>query len=336
MINFPALSARVGDTVTFAILNGFGLRHGRQTTSHAILAQWLETHGTLSRDDFFSATGRLETVRDDERHLIWRSRRPSGYERNDTARADIYLCEQGWKAPTVLMLHALMSASDAGYRLWAAKFNRQGWNACFVHLPYHYSRRPPRYWNGELAITCDVIRTGEGLRQAVVDLRDLMNMLRVKGSPGFGLWAMSYGGWVGGLLVSLEQDLRFAVLMEPIVDVDHAIWTSPAGGALRYHLRRKGLQREHLAGCLPWLCPGHGMPRSKGCRVYLAAGTHDRVAEAADIRALAERWGADYLEYPQGHLGYSLMPGTFNRLLEDGTIGARASLPLIGEEEVPG
>ncbi len=277
-MDWTAFSARVGDTVTFAILNGFGLRHGRRATTRLALGDWLDAHAGFSREQFFAGDGAFELETDTARHLIWRSRRPSGYPENDRARADLYLCEAGWKAPTVFMLHALMSASDVGYRAWAGKFNRRGWNACFLHLPYHYSRRPARFWNGELAITCDIIRTGEGLRQAVIDVRDLMALLRGRGCPGFGLWATSYGGWVGGLLVSVERDFDFAVLMEPIVDVDHAVWTSPAGAALRFHLRRQGVTRDDYARCLPWLSPQHGIPMADPRRLYLLGGRKRRIS----------------------------------------------------------
>jgi len=84
-------------------------------------------------------------------------------------------------APTVLMLHALASTSDKGYRVWAGRFNAAGWNACFVHLPYHYSRVPPGCQNGELAITPDLVRTGQGLRQGVTEMRQLMAWLRGRG-----------------------------------------------------------------------------------------------------------------------------------------------------------
>jgi len=320
MIDLSSISARVGDSVTFTILNGFGLRHGANATRPAKLREWLARHGRLSRPAFFAGEGELEPIRDDAERLVWRSRVPSGFEQNDLARADVYLCERGWQAPTVFMLHALMSASDIGYRMWAAKFNRMGWNACFVHLPYHYSRRPARYWNGELAITCDIIRTAQALRQAVVDVRDLMTMLRAKGSPGFGLWSMSYGGWIGGLLVSLEGDFDFAVLMEPIVDVDHAVWRSPAGAALRFHLKRHGMRHADVVPAFEWLSPNHGTPVSRADRIYFAAGTHDRVAEACDIRALADQWGSPYMECAQGHIGYSLMPKAFDRLVTDGVL----------------
>jgi hypothetical protein len=58
--------------------------------------------------------------------------------------------------------------------------------------------------NGELAITADVIRTAEGLRQGVSEARQLVHLLRGHGCERFALWATSYGGWIGALLLSME------------------------------------------------------------------------------------------------------------------------------------
>ena len=109
------------------------------------------------------------------------------------------------------MLHALMSASHVGYRRWAADFNARGWNACFIHLPYHYSRTPRGYFNGELAITADLVRTAEGLRQGVSELRQLMAWLRGLGCEEFGLWASSYGGWARVGSAPLRRGARVEV-----------------------------------------------------------------------------------------------------------------------------
>ena len=118
--------------------------------------------------------------------VTWGSPVTTKFPENNIARADFFPCARGWSAPTVLMLHALMSVRDAGYRRCAAHFNAQGWNACFVHLPYHYSRVPHGYWNGELAITADLIRNAEGLRQGVIEVRQLMAALRTRGCREFG------------------------------------------------------------------------------------------------------------------------------------------------------
>src|SRR5215467_2025455 len=123
--------------------------------------------------------------------VSWRSPIDTEFPSNNTARADLFPCAQGWTAPTVLMLHALMSASHIGYRRYAARFNELGWNACFVHLPYHYSRVPRGYWNGELAITAHLIRNAEGLRQGVIEVRELIAALRETGGKEFGILGTS-------------------------------------------------------------------------------------------------------------------------------------------------
>ena len=140
-----------------------------------------------------------------------------------------------------------MSTSHIGYRRCAAHFNQLGWNACFVRLPYHYSRVPRGYWNGELAITCNLIRNAEGLRQGVMELRQLMTALRERGSGEFGVLATSYGAWIGALLAMVERDLRFVALMAPIVNIDHAIWESPAARSIRRELRRANIEASLVA-----------------------------------------------------------------------------------------
>src|SRR5207248_2238822 len=72
--------------------------------------------------------------------ITWPSPINTNFPENNTAHVDFFPCARGWTAPTVLMLHALMSASHIGYRRYAARLNQLGWNACLVHLPYHYSR----------------------------------------------------------------------------------------------------------------------------------------------------------------------------------------------------
>src|SRR5205823_285405 len=58
--------------------------------------------------------------------LTWRSPIETEFPRNNVARADFFPCGRGKAAPTVFMLHALMSATHIGYRRWAARFNELG------------------------------------------------------------------------------------------------------------------------------------------------------------------------------------------------------------------
>jgi hypothetical protein len=295
-------------------------RHRLNAQSRDALARYIDAASSLSRDEYYRLSDADIAPPNDAQpqELIWRSPITTGYAENDRAYA-LHFPAAAKGAPTVLLLHALMSTSDRGYRKWAARFNALGWGACFVHLPYHYSRVPRGFSNGELAITADLVRTAEGLRQGVVELRQLMAWLRRQGVHEFGLWACSYGGWIGALLASVERDFRFVALIEPIVDVDHAIWHSPTGAALRRELSRVGIDPELPARHFPLSSPRHGQPLCGTDRVLLVAGEYDTIATAADIAALNALWpGSTLLQEPQGHFGYKLMPAAWDWLLAKG------------------
>src|SRR5262249_13921766 len=136
--------------------------------------------------------------------------------------------------------------------------------------------------------TADLVRSAEGLRQGVMELRQVMAQLRVWGGREFALWASSYGGWIGALLASVEKEFRFVALMEPIVDVEHAIWTSPAGLALRRELQRAGIGHDLVERHYPLVSPLHGEAQCGGERVLLCAGKYDHIALSGDVVRLRE------------------------------------------------
>ena len=319
---FGKAAALALDGAMCLMMDAIQRRHRLDGASRETLARYIAQHEPLTRDAYFHAPARDQSaIRNPQSAISWPSPIASGYAENDRVHVDLFPCAAGWGAPTVLLLHALMSASDGGYRRWAAAFNARGWNACFVHLPYHYSRTPRGHWNGELAITADLVRSAEGLRQGVVEVRQLMAQLRAWGCGGFGLWASSYGGWIGALLASVERDFRFVALMEPIVDVEHAIWTSPAGRALRRETRRVGIEPALVARHFPLVSPLHDEALCGAERVLLCAGEYDRIAPAADIARLHDRWaGSEFLQVPQGHFGYRMMRTIWARLGERGLI----------------
>jgi 1-acyl-sn-glycerol-3-phosphate acyltransferase len=251
--------------------------------------------------------------------LTWRSPIETEFPRNNVARADFFPSGRGKAAPTVIMLHALMSATHIGYRRWAARFNELGWNACFVHLPYHYSRVPRGHWNGELAITADLIRNAEGLRQGVIEVRQLIGALRERGCNEFGVLGTSYGGWIGALLAMVERDLRFVALMCPIVNVEHAIWQNPGTAFMRRELRRAKIAPELVARHFHLSSPLHNEPACDPARVLFVSGDFDLIARPADIDAIQQKWrGSELLRVPQGHFGYRVMRETVTRLKERG------------------
>jgi hypothetical protein len=297
-------SSHVTDATTCALLNLAQWRHRSHAVTLLQLQAYVAACSAIDRPAFYAAPA-LRPVEESSRHLRWASPYPLGFTSNDQASALLFEGARGWSAPTVLILHALMSVNDIGYRRLAARFNDLGWNAAFLHLPFHYARRPRGYLNGELAITADLVRNGGALRQGVTELRQLMAFLRTRGCGEFGLFATSYGAWTGAVLASLEQDLSFLALLVPITDTQHAIWQSPAGQTIRGLLQGNGIDESMTGQHAHLSSPLHGLPSVDRSRIVLAAGAYDRIAPPDRVEALATAWGgARIITSPQGHFGY--------------------------------
>jgi pimeloyl-ACP methyl ester carboxylesterase len=303
-------------------MNVIQWRHRLHANSREELEQYIAKCEGLTPEEYYAVpTGpdEIPVSLTGSSFLNWSSPVQTPHPENNRAHADLFPCERGWSAPTVILLHALMSASDAGYRRWAQRFNTLGWNACFVHLPYHYSRIPRGFVNGELAISADLVRTAQGLRQGVVELRQLMRHLRGCGCREFGLWASSYGGWIGALLAFHERDFRFLALMEPIVNIEHAIWESIASVVLRRDLQRSGIDHALVERHFHLTSPMHNLPLGGNEKVLFAAGDYDRIARVADVERLQRAWpGSQLLRVPQGHFGHRMMPAVFEHLKAGG------------------
>lgn len=315
--------ASVVDFGMCAAMNLLQSRHRLNGTSAAEMERYVSECEKLTAREYYSAPEDVDlarAVRDGNPATVtWRSPIETKFGRNNSAHADFFWSSQGKSAPTVIMLHALMSATHIGYRRWATYFNQLGWNACFVHLPYHYSRVPRGHWNGELAITANLVRNAEGLRQGVMEVRQLIAALREAGGKEFGILGTSYGGWIGALLAMVERDLRFVALMAPIVNVEHAIWENPGSAFMRRELRRAKIAPELVARHFHLSSPSHNEPLCDPTRVLFVSGDFDLIARPGDIEAIHEKWrGSELLRVAQGHFGYRMMRATVVRLKERG------------------
>lgn len=240
--------------------------------------------------------------------ISWPSPHRTGHRENDTARALWFIGPAGPSAPTALVLHALMSASDRGYRRLAQWFHERGWNMVFPHLPFHYSRKLAGHANGALAVTANLPLVAETLRQAVIENRQLLAHLRAQGVAEFGLLGTSYGGWVGSLLSFLEPDFRFLTLIQPIIDVEHVTWQSPAASAVRRTIAARGIEPGHSLRHAHLSSPLHGRPLTPHERIAIISGAYDTVAPSSGLRELAAAWpGAQFVEVRQGHFGYEAL-----------------------------
>ena len=329
-------AARTVDSLLCASINWLHRRHPLNGHSRQEMERYLVACESLSPQEYYvvpqsigsngasDSKPELNGIHDSHMTtLSWRSPIKTEFPANNTAHVDFFrTTARTWSgAPTVFLLHSLMSSSPAGYYRWAEKFNELGWNACFAHLPYHFSRVPTGYWNGELAITPDLIRNAEGLRQSVIELRQLMQSLREHGCGDFGVLATSYGGWIGALLTLVESDFRFVALMSPIVNVEHAIWQSPAARRIRRELIQGNVERALVARHFHLSSPLHGRPVCDPTRILFVTGEFDSIAPTVEIEAIHQTWrGSELLRVRQGHFGHRMMRETIAHLKQRGDL----------------
>jgi 1-acyl-sn-glycerol-3-phosphate acyltransferase len=323
-LRFHRVAANGMDAVLCASINFLHIRHRLNGHSRAEMERYVEECERITAQQYYAPPhddNLAKTLENGHTTITWRSPIETKFPANNIACADFFPSEHVRRAPTVFILHALMSTSPIGYRRCAEHFNQLGWNACFIQLPYHYSRVPGGYWNGELAITCDLIRNAEGLRQGVMELRQLMSALRQYGTGEFGVLATSYGGWIGALLAMVERDLRFVALMAPIVNIDHAIWESSAARSIRRELRRANIEASLVARHFHLSSPTHNMPLCDPTRVLFVAGEFDSITPLKHIETIQQKWhGSELLRVRQGHFGYHMLGATIARLKQRGDI----------------
>jgi pimeloyl-ACP methyl ester carboxylesterase len=301
------LTSFFADGATVFLINSTQFRLRKEVCTQAQLENYLAQGERMTREQFFAVSPMLElTARGSL--LRWQSPIQSGYKENDLAAARVFLSPQGWVAPTLVFLHSLMSASDFGYRRIAGRLNRAGWNAVLIHLPFHYSRIPPGSQNGALALSSNLPRNGETIRQAVKEVRQLLALFRERGCTRFGLIGTSFGGWIGALVSFLEEDLSYMALLQPVADVENAIWESPAGFAIRSQLDKAsippGITRRHAH----LTSPMDGRPLCDPRGILLVGGRFDPIVPLPVLKSLRDAWpGSRLLEVDQGHFGYSAM-----------------------------
>jgi hypothetical protein len=305
---------------TMALLH---LRHARRTSTREKVEEYLAACEGLTRAQYFALPAELENFRQVTPDSIsWSSSALSVTEFPSNGRVCVRLYRTRAGAPTIIILHSLMSASDVGYRFWARRFNDLGWNVALVHLPFHYSRRPRGYLNGELCCTADLVLTGDTLRQAVVEIRQLIAWLRTQGDAGFGLIGTSYGGWIAALLASLEPELRFMALLAPMVNTVHALYEGPTSWTIRGQLARGGLERSLIDRHAHLSSPFHAPPANNGTeRTLIIGGSFDRIVRMSDLVALRDDWvGCELITVSQGHFGYGMIPRAIEWLRQRGLL----------------
>lgn len=236
----------------------------------------------------------------------------SGHPENDRCWLDFHLVKPIDQAPVFVILHGWRSVSVKGYHRMCRLLNERGINAIITHLPYHFSRRPKNSFNGELAISADLVRSGEGLRHGVLEMRWLCRELKKLGAPAFGLWGTSYGGWIGAMTAVVEPELDALLMLEPPVEIEKIFWDIPLFEKLTSHLRKGGISREPIQHLFDLVTPHKHVPLLRPERIVILGSLYDHIATPQSLQLLRRSWRGPHLEiFPYAHISYKLHLAAF-------------------------
>jgi hypothetical protein len=239
--------------------------------------------------------------------LVLDSPLSTGCENNDRFWLNFHLGHPIDKTPLFIILHGWRSVSVSGYRKMCRTLNRLGVNAIVTHLPYHFSRKPPNSFNGELAISADLVRSANGLRHGVLEMRWLAGELKALGVPAVGLWGTSYGGWISALTAAVEPRIDAALLLETPVEIEKIFWEIPLFEKLTAHLKAGGVAREPIRHLFDLVTPHKHAPRIDPKKILILGSLYDGIATPKSLQLLHQSWPGSYLEiFPYAHISYRL------------------------------
>jgi len=220
---------------------------------------------------------------------------------------DFHLAKPIDQAPVFVILHGWRSVSVKGYHQVCRRLNELGINAIITHLPYHFSRTPKQTFSGELAISADLVRSGNGLRHGVLEMRWLCQQLKRLGAPSFGLWGTSYGGWIGAMTAVVEPQLDAVLMLEPPVEIEKIFWDIPLFEKLTGHLRINGVSRKPIQHLFDLVTPYKHALKIDPERVVILGSLYDSIATPHSLQLLHKRWPGTHLEiFPYAHISYKL------------------------------
>lgn len=242
------------------------------------------------------------TVRFDERLrertdkvAVWEIRFPSpvtlGPPSNLTVWAEYFqpLHPARTPHPVVLCLHTLGSGHGTLSRDLINTLVNRGTGGVLLELPYHMHRRPPGSSAGREFVRPDTSHLIEVLRQAVIELRCVVDWLSRRpevDESKLGLAGHSLGAIVGGLAYAVEPRLKAAALAGGGALLHELVWRSLILVEGRNSLVQQGVTKEALATILAPVDACNYATPERGKSVLMINALHDCVVPGQCTRAM--------------------------------------------------
>ncbi len=230
--------------------------------------------------------------------------RPAGSQRET---ALIYV--HGWLEPGSWAEEATL------FRKWARELDI---DIVHVALPFHGSRKPrDALFSGEFFWTADLVRSMEGVRQAVCDTRSLMAWLREQGYSKVGITGISLGGAITMLLACLEPVPDFIIPIIAHLQLDEAVEQAPILWRMKQDLENWGIDAEQRRELFRRIGLSSYRPVLTPKRQLWIQAREDVYIDAKLAEAQWEEWGKPYIHWIDGgHMTFPLHVDEMTRRID--------------------
>jgi len=142
------------------------------------------------------------------------------------------------------------NADALAYNSLCRVMNMLGIAVLRLSMPYHDVRMPAETTRADYAVSANIARTLDALRQGVVDIRSCIDWLETQGYSQFGIVGTSLGSCYAFIAAAHEPRLRVAAFNHASTYVADVVWH----GQSTRHIRQ-GIEKEIDLDCLrqAWL-----------------------------------------------------------------------------------
>lgn len=243
--------------------------------------------------------------------IFYRPYFPEEAARRITPRSDRVLVQHWMHEPrrpnaTVLAVHGFSMGQPRidAIALFARQWFQRGLDVALLTLPYHGARTPrDARFSGERFAAPRVNQLSEAVRQAVYELRLVIDWLREQTHAPVGLLGLSLGGYLSSLMAGLYDDLDFVIPMVPPVCIGDLAWRFHSENRRRAGEDEVLLSHEQLRAAYRVHSPLTYLLRVPKERVLIVAGRGDRIVPPEHPHALWQHWGEpDIFWFSGSHL----------------------------------
>jgi pimeloyl-ACP methyl ester carboxylesterase len=238
----------------------------------------------------------------------YQTRHEGEYHRNLTAWARWLVPDGELREDCLVYIHGWLEPGSwieeaAIFPGWVRKLDV---DIVHVSLPFHGPRKPRRSrFSGELFWTADLVRTVEGVRQAICDTRSVCGWLRRRGYRTVGVGGISLGGSLAMLTACLDPVPDYVVSIVGHLKLVEAVENAGILWSMKRDLSRWGITEERRRDVFQRLGLDRGPPLLPPERQLWIAAREDAHIDPALVRRQWSEWGEPRLAWiPGGHMTF--------------------------------